>query len=290
MPTVDINSEVLESIVAQVGDLPAAPAVLTAAMNLTADLQSNVAELSTVISADQSLTANVLRISNSPYYGRSRTVGTVEEAIVVLGFEAVRSIVIAAATHQMFDTKETRGMGQKLWQHAFATAVCAREISRGIKHPAKDQAFIAALLHDIGKLIMIVKMPEWYTRVVTKVEEEPTVFRLVEKRVFNFDHCDVAAVLLNSWSFPVEMIRAVTRHHAPPQPTPGLPVPLAHVVSLSNLMAKTFGVGFADEHPEDLSQEPTVRTMSLDIEALSEIAAAAKERFDTEAGLFRACG
>lgn len=254
-----------------VGELPAAPAVVSAAMGLTTNLQSNVSDISKVLSSDQSLVAKVLKLSNSAYYGRSKEVKTVQEAILVLGFRAVRSILIATSAHSMYNRGEESGSETKLWRHSLSTAIAARQLAKHIKHPEKEEIFVAALLHDIGKLVLLQKLPEWYRKIVDEVEEHAGSFRKVESRVFHFTHCDVASLLLAQWLFPKSLVRAIYRHHRPPTFRKGGPIPIAHIINLANYMAKNLNVGFNDARVDILAHLKSARLMSLDEETLDQV-------------------
>ena len=126
MATSQTKDPILDRIISTLGDLPASPAIVSTVMGLTSNPDSKIVDISKVLSADQSLTAKVLKLSNSSFYGRPKEVKTLEEAILLLGFFTVRSIVIATSAHTMY-TKEIAGNSpEKLWQHSLATAVAAR--------------------------------------------------------------------------------------------------------------------------------------------------------------------
>lgn len=271
MALTDAIKDTVDKIASTVGELPAAPAIVSAAMRLTANLQSNITDMARVLSADQSLTAKVLKLSNSPYYGRSRKVRTLNEAIIVLGFNAVRSMVIATSAHGMFISGGNTVAQAKLWQHSLSTATAARQIATQIKHPKKEEIFVAALLHDVGKLVLLQKLPEWYLRIIGEVEKLGCSFGSVESRVLLFDHCDVASVLLSKWSFPASLVRAISCHHQPPALRSGDVVPIAQVINLANYMAKKLDVGFDDEKVENLTDLESAQSMALDEETLNQI-------------------
>jgi len=146
----DTVKDTLNRIVSMVGDLPAAPAVVSAAMGMTANLQSNVADISRTLSLDQSLTAKVLKLSNSPHYGRRKEVETLNEAIIVLGLGAVRSLIVAASSHSMFVSDNSDDAGCKLWRHSLSTAIAGRLIAGQIGDRDSEEVFIAALMHDVA--------------------------------------------------------------------------------------------------------------------------------------------
>lgn len=271
MAQTETINDAIDKIIATVGELPAAPAMVSVAMGLTSDLQSDIKDIARVLSADQSMTAKVLQLSNSSFYGRPKEVKTLQEAIVVLGFNAVRSIVIVTSSHAMYGEGDCDGPQTKLWRHTLSTAIAARQIAGHIDHPDKEEIFVAALLHDIGKLVFLLKLPEWYRKIIKEVEEKTCSFSSIESRVFRFDHSDLASVLLAKWSFPNSLICAISEHHRPPAIQEGGVVPTAHVISLANQMAKKLGVGFKDERIDVLADVESAQAMALDEKALDQI-------------------
>lgn len=239
----------IDRIISTLGDLPASPAIVSTVMSLTSNPDSRVPEISRVLSADQSLTAKVLKLSNSSFYGRPKGVGTLQEAIMLLGFFTVRSIVVATSAHTIYTQDACGGPKEKLWEHSLATAVAARQVAKHVRLAGNDEVFISALLHDIGKLVMLQKLPDAYTEVIEEVESLKRPFVEIETRRLGFDHCLVADMLLAQWKFPAEMRRAILDHHQPTTPDGGPPT-AAQIVCLGNYLAKRLGTGFDDGQGE----------------------------------------
>jgi putative nucleotidyltransferase with HDIG domain len=278
--------DTLDRVVSAVGELPAAPAVISAAIKMTSDLQSNISDVCKVLASDQSLTAKVLRLSNSPYYGRCKRVATLQEALVVLGFVTVRSLIIATSAYSMFNRRDPNSSECKLWRHSLATAIGARLIAERINHPEKEEVFVGALLHDIGKLVLLQKMPAPYGRIVNEVERKATSFKRVESQVLGFDHTDVASLLLAEWSFPGNLVEAVRRHHQPLSFGSGNPAPIAQVINLADYMAKNLGVGFNDERVKDFIQLKSARLLALDSKTLNLLFEKLQEEYQAEMRIF----
>ena len=114
----DTDVKTVDKLISQLGELPAAPVILSKALKLTSDLQSNIGDISKNISADQILSAKVIRMSNSPLFGRAVQISTLSEAIKVLGFNQVKSIIITASTAQMFQSGPQAEIAQILWKHS----------------------------------------------------------------------------------------------------------------------------------------------------------------------------
>lgn len=276
----------LNNIIATVGELPASPTIVSAVMGLTADLESRVEDISKVLSSDQSLTAKVLKLSNSSFYGRPKNVNTLEEAIMILGFFTVQSMVVATSAHTMYTKDDDEGYKAKLWRHSLSTAVAARQIAKSVRHPDAEQAFIAALLHDIGKLVLLQKIPTRYKEIVAEVEAGRKTFLNVETGELGFNHCDVAALLLEAWDFPAALTEAIFAHHLLPPVEEGKAVPVAHLVHLGNCMAKTLNVGFNDAVEENLSELQSAQALSLDEARIEELLEEITEHYTTEISIF----
>lgn len=286
MPTATSVNPALKRILETVGELPASPAVVSSVMGLTSNLDSKVTDISNVLAADPSLTAKVLKLSNSSFYGRPKGVISLQEAVLILGFFTVRSMVIATSAHTMYSKNDTDGTRSKLWQHSLSAAVAGRQIATFINHPQREEVFIAALLHDIGKLVLLQRMPQQYREVLDAVAKEQGSFTEVEDEVLGFNHCEVAAILLEKWSFPTSLIEAIQRHHDPPPLLEDQPIPIAHVVNLANQMAKLTNVGFPDRKVENLSEMKSARLMSLDQETLDTIFEQFQEFYKIETSIF----
>jgi putative nucleotidyltransferase with HDIG domain len=280
------SNRALEKIISTIGDLPATPVIISTLMNLTSDLNTDIEKISKAILADQSLTAKVLKISNSSFYGRAREVKTLREAIVILGFMTLHSLVIATSTQGLYRKSIDDGVSDKLWEHAFAAAIASRMIAQTIGYHAMEEAFVAGLLHDIGKLVLAQKLPKDYRQIVKQVEESNGCFIEYEKNVLGFDHTDVGTQLMMKWSFPPELANAVQFHHAPSESDDEY-ITLTQVINLGNFMAKKLGVGFDDHKADDLSQLPAAAALNLDGSKLDELQEKLGEHYENERDLFR---
>ncbi len=287
MTQVTIDSDkAIGRIADTIGELPSSPAIVSAVMGLTSNLNADVSEISKVMSTDQSLTAKVLKLSNSSFYGRSKQVSSLQESILILGFFTVRSIVVATSTRSMFEDQGPESPQAKLWRHSLSSAIAARQIAAHIRHPNKDEIFIAALLHDIGKLVLLKNLGAQYLELVGSVEANHGSFARVEKEQLGFTHAQVATILLEKWSFPNNLAEAVSQHHELPAFEGEGTVPIAYVIDLGNQLAKRLEVGFRDYRVEDLSTLESTQALGLDESALEELLAQTKEFYEAEAGIF----
>lgn len=233
----------LESIVEAVNDLPALPQVVVQVIKLTEDPDSTAQDINYVLNQDQAITARVLKMANSAFYGFPRRIGSVTDAIVMLGFRTLRSIVMAASVSDILN-KEIEGYALEygeLWRHSQCAAMAARLIARKSKFAFLDLAYTAALLHDIGKVILNNIMKETYREVVTLVSEDNISFIEAENKILGFNHAEVGARVAEKWNLPPETVEAIQLHHSPEvaQINPRLTA----IIHLADAVCVSMGVG-----------------------------------------------
>ncbi len=274
------------------GELPASPAIVSAVMGLTSNLDTDVEQLGRVLSADQVLTAKVLKLSNSSFYGRSKGVGTLKEAILILGFYTLRSLVIASSTHSLYKRKADSPIEQKLWEHSLATALASKIIGRKIRHPQVEEAFIVGLLHDLGKLILSQKLSSAYQQIYEEVEANQRDFLSVEIEKLGFSHVDVAGVLFEKWNFPSFLTSAICHHHNPEdeqvQAKSGSAksISIAHITHFCDQLAKHVGCGFSDHREENLASLPLAGKAGLEQDTIDSLINEIAEVYQSEKHLF----
>lgn len=282
----------VEKIISTVGELPASPAIVSSVMGLTSNLDTDVEQLGKVLSTDQALSAKVLKLSNSSFYGRAKDVGTLKEAILILGFYTLRSLVIASSTHSLYKRKDESQLEQKLWEHSLATAMACRLICKKIRHRQMEEAFIAGLLHDIGKLVLSQKLTGEYDVICGKVESNGAAFIDVEREELGFSHVDVAQLLLSKWNFPTFLTEAICAHHNPEQageeydPASAKSLPVPFVVQAANNFSKHIDCGFTDFRQVDLTALPLSQAAGFDAKQIEEIIFDLGELFEAEKHLF----
>ena len=284
---VSVSSQtMLDKITATIGELPASPAIVAKVMGLTADLNASVEDLGEVLASDSALTAKVLRLSNSSFYGRSRSVSSLKEAILILGFYTLRSMVIASSTHALYGRKDNAQFGQKLWDHSLACGMASRLVARRIHHPKIEEIFIAGLLHDIGKMILGQKLTAAYDKVVREVEETGRSFVEIELARLGFSHVEVGATILQKWNFPPELVVGVKSHHDAVCDSGESVAPIGCVVGFSNKLAKQIAVGFEEPDFDLLAGHPFAGIFKFDEGILTEMTDELRTRFGEEKHLF----
>lgn len=195
---------------------PTLPAVVTRVMEITADTNSSTKDLYEVIRADQALTVNVLKMANSVFYGLPKRIGSLQHALSILGYVEVRNLVIAQAVFNSFKHMHANGPMdiRPFWAHALTTAMVANRVGRyaGAGH---QDFYVACLVHDIGKLVIYMALPEAYAELMKEVGPYANTMFAMEERFFGMTHEETAQRVLRQWMFPDTIIEAVGCHHHP---------------------------------------------------------------------------
>jgi len=237
----------LNDIVHRVEELPALPNVTYKVLKLTSDPKTTIPELSDVITKDQVLTAKVLRMANSAYYGYARRIYSIDEAVVVLGFSTIRSLVMAASVFNVLD-KEFQGYflpKGDLWKHSMLTALTARLLAKRTGYELPDQAFVAGLLHDIGKVVLNTYMTKAFHSVLSKVNETRIAFMEAERDILGFDHAVVGARVAEKWNLPEALVEAIGKHHCPREATNN--PKLTSIVHIADAASMSMGIGLGGD-------------------------------------------
>ncbi|WP_005033457.1 HDOD domain-containing protein [Holophaga foetida] len=239
-----------QELIANLGDLPPLPQVAAQVLRLAADPDASMDDLQKVISTDQALTAQILKISNSAMFGMVREVTTLTQAIMTLGFSTIKSVVIASSAKNLYSRGAAGLQERLLWEHALTAAMAGRAFGRCLRFPRAEEVFISGLMHDIGKSVMALKFPERYVSLVKTVYNERCDGLQLELDTFGFDHAMVGEALLHSWNLASSLEDAVRWHHDPAH-APKENQPLAALVALGNQIALDQGAGIGK--PETLS-------------------------------------
>jgi len=242
-----LGQESLRNIIGGMNSLPAVPELY---LEITEALQSPMTSsdrIAEIAGKDPALSAKLLQISNSAFFGFSRRVFTVAEAVQMLGVGVIQSLAMAVPLFTSFDRKKCPSFHiEQVWEHSAEVAAIARKIYHehlDDSHRA-EQAFAAGIMHDIGKLILADKMPEQYEAILVESKTKNEELFKVERRALNATHAEVGAYLLALWGLPLPLIEAVACHHAPHRCGGGT-LCLSGVVHIADALQHSQGL-----HPE----------------------------------------
>ena len=218
-----------------VQNLPTLPSVMYEVTSLMEDPNVSIEQIADTIGMDQVLSAKVLKMVNSPIYGFPGRISSVQHALVLLGFNVIKGVIIS--TSVFADATETM---RDLWQHSMACSLAAAEVARVLKFKDPGEYAVAGLLHDIGKVVIAVQLPE-VAADIKRVEEEKFLnTREAETEVLGFAHDRVNSWLSDHWRFPRSLREGISMHHTPLKAD--LYPEIAHVVHIGNFFAHLYGM------------------------------------------------
>lgn len=196
-----------------IGKLPSLPVLILEILESINNDQIDIRALVKKISQDQSLVARVMRVANSPFYGLSRQIDSIEQAVIVLGFNSLLGLVTAASIIHTFPPMPKNFDQTEFWRHSVCVAVWAKILAAhfGFK---PETAFTAGLLHDIGKLVVVVYFQDGF-KLIQKSVAEGMRLRDAERHVVGMDHAMLGRKVAEHWHFPLEICQAIETHDNP---------------------------------------------------------------------------
>ena len=250
----------VRQVVSNIHNLPTPPIVFHQIQKVINQHNTSAGQIAAVLQEDPAMSVKVLKLTNSAFYGLTREVDSVKQAVVIVGLEAIKNLVLSASVLEMFKGKEIDEEYQgQFWRHSLATAFCGRLMARswrnsGIVDP--DAAFSAGLLHDIGKMIISCFLSDEFKLLKSARSENPGLSDYVlEEQVLGYNHSQIGGFLAVQWKLPPKLGDAITNHHNPTHSLGGNP--LAYIIHVADIVSRrtfndTFENSALDPMPEAL--------------------------------------
>ncbi len=232
----DVSVDYIKRKVEEISNLPTLPGVVRFVGNMVEDANTSAKDLAEVISRDQVLSAKILRLVNSPIYGFPGRISSVTHALVLLGFNVVKGLVLSATVFSAF----ADGV-QGLWEHSLGTALISRRLARVLGRKDMEEIMIAGLLHDLGKVVLAHLLPGEYTRALHLAADNRCHIGEAEREVFGVNHAQVAEWAGRSWHLPMQLVNAFEYHHRPSRCGDAAHIPA--VIHIADILARGMGYG-----------------------------------------------
>jgi putative nucleotidyltransferase with HDIG domain len=233
-----VNTHYRDSLLS-IKNLPSVPLIMMEVTKMLSSYKTSANELGRVISRDQALVAKILSVANSPLYGLPRRVSTIEFAIVILGFDHIKNIVIALSMIEAFKNRDDKNWSRKkYWQHSVLTAVAAKRIADDLGIIKSGEAFTAGLLHDLGISVIQRYFNPEFAKISKMVREGQATYIQAEEKILGITHAEVGKYLLERWNLPQSLGDGVLYHHKPSAATENNI--LASIVHLADFMTQRY--------------------------------------------------
>ena len=197
-------------------ELPSIPAVISSVLNEIEDIHYNAKSVAKLIEQDQALTAKILKVANSPYYGLTRKISTIDTAIVLLGTNVIKEILLSLLLQKIFTNARSKILDTtSFWKYSIFCGAASRFIARKLKYKVVSEAFVTSLMHDIGILIEMDNFRNNFAKVRRLQIEKGYSIIEAELEIFDCTHSDIGAWITEKWNFPEKISNALKFHHNP---------------------------------------------------------------------------
>ncbi|HWD19408.1 MAG TPA: response regulator [Verrucomicrobiae bacterium] len=213
-----LHNERLKSLVCQLSRLPSIPSLYMEIIEKISRPETTLEDVGAIIARDVGMTAQILKLANSAFFGLRRQLASPEMAAAYLGLDTIKSLVLSIHAFAQFQGIDSGPLNMEaLWTHSLQVAGSAKLIAKAEGADAKtaEEAFTAGMLHDLGKLVLAINMPKEFEQVWNCAQTEGTPFLVAEQNVFGANHADVGGYLIGLWGLPVPVVEAVALHHFP---------------------------------------------------------------------------
>jgi len=257
-----------ETILQHSGELPALPRAASHILAVIENPRTTATKLEKAIALDQALTAKVLRIANSPFYGAVRDIKTVSEAVIRLGFVTIRNWTLVAATKSVFLTPGAGLLFQKIWRQSVLSAMASQLVAQKLRDQEPETVFLGGLMQNIGQLVLARAETELFHEIVERSASRQVPYHVIEREMLGFDHGELGAILIREWNLSRDLEEAVRFHHRLDEVEPGNRLPA--MIALGEEIAHCGGSRPEEDEVHWESSEPA-RFLDVSAEVYAEL-------------------
>lgn len=260
-PAGSIGGAILEAMSQAIEKLPVLPDISQRVMALLRDPETSMKDVANLVRQDQVIALSIMRMANSAMYGGLTEIKDMNSACARLGMKTIANVVQTVATNNLFVTgdKRLKSFMQRIWRHSIATAHCANTIAVQMSEPRSEVLFLAGLIHDIGKVLILDIITGQYAGTISQLRVTPELFR----EVIDSFHPLLGLHVAQQWNLPPEFGAIVYFHHTPSASPHEEWTPMCHTVALANLISKVEGFGLYEVKDVFLSSDESARYLNL---------------------------
>lgn len=274
-----IDAKQLEKKVLQVSNLPTLPNVVKDICTMVEDKRTGATDIGELIARDQVLSAKILRLVNSPVYGFPGRISSVTHALVLLGFNVVKGLVLSTAVFDTF-AQHTRGF----WQHSLGCAIVSRRLAKELGMPDVEEVMVAGLLHDLGKAVLSFLAPDVFEDALAMAEIDHCHIAVAERELFGVDHARVASWVAREWHLPDRLYDALAYHHRPDLAEAGKQI--TAVVHLADILTRGMGYGAPGDRAMPPLNHQAFHSLGISYEQIDRVLEQAEMEYGAGADIF----
>ncbi len=269
-----MNNQEIRQVLLRIKQLPTLPQVVTHLLKLIDNPASSASQVSKIISQDQSLATKVLKLVNSPFYGMPKRIATLSQATVILGFNTIKNLALTAAIFDQFGhgdpAQEHQGFNrERFWEHSVACAVAAKTIAEHLQYEMPEEAFMAGLIHDIGKVIFDQFLHKDFGVALDYARENKVPLFEGEKHAIGAQHTEIGAWLGEKWNLPAHLNAAIEYHHSLENPVKYAKI--VAIVHLANIIVRLEGFGCSGDHSQPTISEDIWHVININPDNLPQL-------------------
>jgi HD-like signal output (HDOD) protein len=263
--------ERVRKLVERVQGLPTLPLMLNSINQMILNPRTSPKDVAQIISSDPALTAKVLRVVNSSFYGFTNRITTITHAIVILGFNTVKSIALSSTIFDVFRRTVKPGDFDRteFWKHSIGCGAAAKVLGRRLNYPMIEELFIAGLLHDVGKIVLDQFLPDKFLEVLNLVRKKDILIAEAEQQVLGATHADVGAWLFEKWNLSRGLIETTRCHHNPA--LAGENAKFAEIIHLADILVRAIRFGNGGDNKIPAINEAAWKSMGLQESELDDL-------------------
>ena len=285
-----MNIPAKDDVIKKVGDLKVLPFVARKLLETISNDKVSISDLNDMIEKDQTITARVLKISNSALYGLRHEVTSLQQAIMILGFKTIRSLVLSISTKSLY--KQFGITEQMMWDHSIGAAIAAKVISADLGRELGDIAFTGGLMHDLGKVIMNNETPEAFAEVMMNMYNEGISSIIAEEEIYGYNHSEIGSKVIAKWGLSVALVEILAKHHLNNCSLDDIKDPVVakglSCVHLADNICRALGIGYKEPDETLLLHElPSAVFLNMNEAALAKLAEEIRETYNREKSIFQ---
>jgi putative nucleotidyltransferase with HDIG domain len=269
----------IKRVIGKVKDLPTLPRTVLRITELVNDPKSSAKDLARVITDDQVLTARLLKLVNSSFYGFPQKISTVTGAIVLLGFDAIRNLLLTTSVFGLFSKKVKTDIFRMelFWDHSLGCAIGAKVIGDYMRYDKVEELFVSGLLHDIGKIVELLFLPEDFGKVISTAREKDILMAEAESRVLDYTHAQLGEMLAEKWNMSSKLVNVIAHHHQPA--LAGRFSKEAAIVHLADILCRAMDIGSGGDNKIPRLNNDAWNSLQLKISSIEPIAEELERQF-----------